>query len=86
MGRGAAAQTFSEEHPKAQVGRVFVHQITREWLLFVESTGAGEVDWQGFSDAPDSPMPPLATLSQSPLPALGKLDSFRYRARRCWSD
>ena len=46
-------RAFSEEHPKAHVGRVFVHQITREWLLSSESTGAGEVDWQGFSDAPE---------------------------------
>jgi len=46
-------RAFSQERPKAQVGRVFVHQITREWLISSESTGAGEVDWQGFSDAPE---------------------------------
>ena len=44
---------FSEAQPKAQVGRVFVHQIIREWLLSAETAGVGDVDWRTFSDAPE---------------------------------
>jgi hypothetical protein len=46
-------KAFSEEQPKTQVGRVFVHQITREWLLSAEATGVGDIDWRTFSDAPE---------------------------------
>ncbi len=48
-------RAFSEERPKAQVGRAFVSQITREWFVSTESTGASEVDWRGFSDTPELP-------------------------------
>src|SRR6185436_13863209 len=44
---------FSEAQPKAQVGRVFVHQIIREWLLSAETAGVGDIDWRTFSDAPE---------------------------------
>ena len=46
-------KAFSEAEPKAQVGRVFVHQIIREWLLSAETTGVGDIDWRTFSDAPE---------------------------------
>ena len=46
-------KAFSEEKPKAQVGRVFVHQITRGWLLSAETAGVGDIDWRTFSDAPE---------------------------------
>ena len=46
-------KAFSEEQPKTQVGRVFVHQLTREWLLSAESAGVGAIDWRTFSDAPE---------------------------------
>ena len=46
-------KAFSEERPKAQVGRVFVHQIIREWLLSAEMAGVSDIDWRTFSDAPE---------------------------------
>jgi hypothetical protein len=46
-------RAFSEEQPKTQVGRIFVHQITRGWLLSAEATGVGDIDWRTFSDAPE---------------------------------
>ncbi len=46
-------KAFSEEKPKAQVGRVFVHQLTRGWLLSAETAGVGDIDWRTFSDAPE---------------------------------
>src|SRR6185295_5793905 len=46
-------RAFAEEQPKAQVGRVFVHQLTHEWLISSEPSRAAEIDWQGFSDAPE---------------------------------
>jgi hypothetical protein len=46
-------KAFSEAQPKTQVGRVFVHQIIRGWLLSTETTGVGDIDWRTFSDAPD---------------------------------
>jgi hypothetical protein len=44
-------RAFSEEHPTAQVGRDFVHQITRQSLI-ASATGARQIDWSSFSDAP----------------------------------
>ncbi len=44
---------FSKEQPKTQVGRVFVHQLIREWLLSAETVGVGDIDWRAFSDAPE---------------------------------
>ncbi len=46
-------KAFSEAQPKTQVGRVFVHQLTREWLLSAETAGVGAIDWRTFSDAPE---------------------------------
>jgi hypothetical protein len=46
-------KAFSEAQPKAQVGRVFVHQIIREWLLSAEMRGVSDIDWRTFSDAPE---------------------------------
>ena len=46
-------KAFSEEKPKSQVGRVFVHQIIREWLLSAEMRGVSDIDWRTFSDAPE---------------------------------
>jgi len=46
-------KAFSEEQPKTQVGRVFVHQIIREWLLSAEMRGVSDIDWRTFSDAPE---------------------------------
>lgn len=46
-------KAFSEEKPKTQVGRVFVHQIIREWLLSAEMAGVSDIDWRTFSDAPE---------------------------------
>ena len=46
-------KAFSEEKPKTQVGRVFVHQIIREWLLSAEMRGVSDIDWRTFSDAPE---------------------------------
>src|SRR5262245_3604033 len=46
-------KAFSEARPQTQVGRIFVHQITREWLLSAEATGVGDIDWRAFSDAPE---------------------------------
>ena len=46
-------KAFSEEQPKTQVGRVFVHQIIREWLLSAEMAGVSDIDWRTFSDAPE---------------------------------
>jgi hypothetical protein len=46
-------KAFSEEQPNTQVGRVFVHQIIREWLLSAETAGVGDIDWRTFSDAPE---------------------------------
>jgi hypothetical protein len=43
---------FSTEKPRAQVGRAFVHQITRQALIAAETSGTKEEDWRGFSDAP----------------------------------
>ncbi len=43
---------FSEAKPRAQVGRAFVHQITRQTLLAAETSGTKEEDWRGFTDAP----------------------------------
>lgn len=44
--------SFSTEKPRAQVGRTFVHQLTRQTLLAAETSGTKEEDWRGFSDAP----------------------------------
>jgi len=46
-------KAFSEAQPKTQVGRIFVHQLTREWLLSAETVGVGDIDWRTFSDAPE---------------------------------
>ena len=46
-------KAFSEEQPRTQVGRVFVHQIIREWVLSAENAGVGDIDWRTFSDAPE---------------------------------
>jgi hypothetical protein len=46
-------KAFSEAQPKTQVGRIFVHQLTREWLLSAETAGVGDIDWRAFSDAPE---------------------------------
>lgn len=43
---------FSREKPVAQVGRTFVHQLTRYALIAAETMGAKEDEWLGFSDAP----------------------------------
>ena len=46
-------KAFSEAQPKTQVGRIFVHQLTRGWLLSAETAGVGDIDWRTFSDAPE---------------------------------
>jgi hypothetical protein len=64
---------FSEEQPKTQVGRVFVHQIIRGWLLSTETTGVGDIDWKTFSDAPDLAEAAFGdTLFEPPLSAVGE--------------
>ena len=45
-------RAFSEEKPSTQVGRAFVHQITRHVLISAEAEGNKEDDWLQFSDAP----------------------------------
>ncbi|HEY4264209.1 MAG TPA: hypothetical protein VGM72_02750, partial [Micropepsaceae bacterium] len=43
---------FPLEKPAGQVGRTFVHQLTRYALIAAETMGAKEDEWMGFSDAP----------------------------------
>jgi hypothetical protein len=43
---------FSDEKPAGQVGRTFVHQLTRYTLIAAETMGTKEDEWMGFSDAP----------------------------------
>jgi hypothetical protein len=43
---------FSHENPSGQVGRAFVHQLTRYTLIAAETMGSKEDEWLGFSDAP----------------------------------
>jgi hypothetical protein len=45
-------RAFSDEKPAGQVGRTFVHQLTRYTLIAAETMGAKEDEWMGFSDAP----------------------------------
>jgi hypothetical protein len=45
-------RAFSNEKPGGQVGRTFVHQLTRYTLIAAETMGAKEDEWMGFSDAP----------------------------------
>ena len=45
-------RAFAEERPSSQVGRTFVHQLTRYTLIAAETMGAKEDEWMGFSDAP----------------------------------
>jgi len=46
-------RAFSEERPRTQVGRFFVHQLIREWLISSEPSGAADIEWESFSDAPE---------------------------------
>jgi len=43
---------FAQEKPRGQVGRTFVHQLTRYALIAAETMGAKEDEWMGFTDAP----------------------------------
>ena len=45
-------RAFSDEKPIEQVGRAFVHQLTRLTLIAAETVGAKEDEWLSFSDAP----------------------------------